>query len=129
MEDIVVAEEIIIGLLLVASLVAILVQRFRLPYTVGLVGIGLFFAAIFEPLDNPISSEIILSLLVPPLIFEAAFHLRLEDLRRDLSLILTLAVPGVILTTLVVGGRITSYNVCYTKLLRVASHRSIHRCC
>ena len=109
--DIVVAEEIIIGLLLVASLVAIVVQRFRLPYTVGLVGIGLLFAALFEPLDNPISSEIILSLLVPPLIFEAAFHLRLDDLRRDLGFILLLAVPGVILTTLVVGGVIYATNI------------------
>ncbi len=111
MENIVVAEEIIIGLLLVASLVAIVVQRFRLPYTVGLVGIGLLFAAIFEPLDNPISSEIILSLLVPPLLFEAAFHLRMEDLRRDLGFILLLAVPGVILTTMVVGGIIYKANI------------------
>jgi len=111
MDNIVIAEEIIIGLLLVASLVAIVVQRFRLPYTVGLVGIGLLFATIFEPLNNPISSEIILSLLVPPLIFEAAFHLRLEDLRRDLGLILLLAVPGVILTTLVVGGVIYATNI------------------
>lgn len=111
MDNIVVAEEIIIGLLLVASLVAIVVQRFRLPYTVGLVGIGLLFATIIEPLNNPISSEIILSLLVPPLIFEAAFHLRLEDLRRDLGLILLLAVPGVILTTLVVGGVIFAANI------------------
>ena len=39
-----------------------------------------------EPLDQPNFSEIILSLLVPPLIFEAAFHLRLEDLRRDLGI-------------------------------------------
>lgn len=109
--DIVVAEEIIIGLLLVASLVAIVVRRFRMPYTVGLVGIGLLFAAIFELPVNPISSEIILSLLVPPLIFEAAFHLRLEDLRRDLGLILLLAVPGVILTTLVVGGVIYVANI------------------
>ena len=109
--DIVVAEEIIIGLLLVASLVAIVVQRFRLPYTVGLVGIGLLFATLFEPLDNPISSDIILSLLVPPLIFEAAFHLRLEDLRRDLGFILLLAVPGVILTTLVVGAVIYATNI------------------
>jgi len=111
MDNIVAAEEIIIGLLLVASLVAIVVQRFRLPYTVGLVGIGLVFAAVFEPLDNPISSEIILSLLVPPLIFEAAFHLRLEDLRRDIGLILLLAVPGVILSTLVVGGVIYIANI------------------
>jgi len=109
--DIVVAEEIIIGLLLIASLVAIVVRRFRMPYTVGLVGIGLLFAAIFELPVNPISSEIILSLLVPPLIFEAAFHLRLEDLRRDLGLILLLAVPGVILTTLVVGGVIYVANI------------------
>lgn len=102
--EIVIAEEIIIGLLLIASLVAIIVRRFRLPYTVGLVTIGLMISAVFEPLEEPISPDIILSLLVPPLIFEAAFHLRLEDLRRDLGLILLLAVPGVILTTVVVGG-------------------------
>ena len=104
---IVVAEEIIIALLLIASLVAILVRRFRLPYTVGLVSIGLLISAILDPLENPVSSDIILSLLVPPLIFEAAFHLRLEDLRRDLGLILLLAVPGVILTTVVVGGLVS----------------------
>ena len=110
MNDLVLAEEIIIGLLLAASLVAIVVQRFRLPYTVGLVGIGLLISAIFEPLPNPISSDIILSLLVPPLVFEAAFHLRLDDLRRDFGLILTLAVPGVVLTMLVVGGLAGSYS-------------------
>ena len=106
--SLVIAEEVLIALLLVASLVAILVQRFRLPYTVGLVAIGLLFTAMFnlpEEVAAVISNSpaIILSLLVPPLIFEAAFHLRLEDLRRDLGLILLLAVPGVILSTLVVG--------------------------
>jgi len=103
------AEEVLIALLLVASLTAIFMQRFRLPYTVGLVVIGLLFTAMFdlpEEVATVISNSpaIILSLLVPPLIFEAAFHLRMEDLRRDLGLILLLAVPGVILTTLVVGG-------------------------
>jgi CPA1 family monovalent cation:H+ antiporter len=109
--QIVLAEEAIIGLLLIASLVAIFVRRYRLPYTVGLVGIGLLISAIFEPLPNPISPEIILSLLVPPLVFEAAFHLRLDDLRRDLGFILLLAVPGVIMTTLVVGGLIFVANI------------------
>jgi CPA1 family monovalent cation:H+ antiporter len=109
--QIVLAEEAIIGLLLIASLVAIFVRRYRLPYTVGLVGIGLLISAIFEPLPNPISPDIILSLLVPPLVFEAAFHLRLEDLRRDFGLILTLAVPGVILTMLVVGRLIYAANI------------------
>lgn len=109
--ELVLAEEAIIALLLIASLVAIFVRRYRLPYTVGLVGIGLLISAIFEPLPNPISPEIILSLLVPPLVFEAAFHLRLDDLRRDFGLILMLAVPGVILTTVVVGGLISWANI------------------
>lgn len=110
--EFVLAEEVIIGLLLIAALVAIFVRRYRLPYTIGLVGIGLVISAMFpEPIPGLISSEIILSLLVPPLIFEAAFHLRLDDLRRDLGFILLLAVPGVILTTLVVGGLITLADI------------------
>src|SRR3990172_4987731 len=110
--EFVLAEEVIIGLLLIAALVAIFVRRYRLPYTVGLVGIGLMISAIYpEPLPGLISPDIILALLVPPLIFEAAFHLRLEDLRRDLGFILLLAVPGVILTTLVVGGLISLANI------------------
>ena len=113
MFDIVQAEELIIGLLLIASLVAIATRRFRLPYTVGLVLIGLsmpWLVRIFNltdilgAFDPAQSSEIILYLLVPPLIFEAAFHIRMEDLRRDFWLILLLAVPGVIVTMLMVGG-------------------------
>ena len=108
----VLAEEAIIGLLLIAALVAIFVRRYRLPYTVGLVGIGLLISAFYpEPIPGLISSDVILALLVPPLVFEAAFHLRLEDLRRDLGFILLLAVPGVILTTLIVGSLIYVANI------------------
>jgi Kef-type K+ transport system membrane component KefB len=46
--SLVIAEEVLIALLLVASLVAIFMQRFRLPYTVGLVVIGLLFTALFD---------------------------------------------------------------------------------
>ena len=96
MFDIVQAEELIIGLLLIASLVAIATRRFRLPYTVGLVLIGLSmpwlvrifrFTDILGSFDPAQSSEIILYLLVPPLVFEAAFHIRMDDLRRDFWLI------------------------------------------
>jgi CPA1 family monovalent cation:H+ antiporter len=113
MFNIVQAEELIIGLLLISSLVAIATRRFRLPYTVGLVLIGLsmpWLVRIFRltdilgSFDPAQSSEIILYLLVPPLVFEAAFHIRMEDLRRDFWLILLLAVPGVVVTMLMVGG-------------------------
>ncbi len=97
-------EEAAIAILLLATIVSIVTQRLRIPYTVGLVLVGFGLSLIRQvPLLN-ISPDIILALLVPPLVFEAAFHLNLDDLRRDLVLVLVLAVPGVILTTLVVGG-------------------------
>src|SRR5215211_4679247 len=101
--DIVLIEEITVILLLIASAVAVLARRLRIPYTVGLVLIGLALS-LLSPTTIKISPQIILALLVPPLVFEAAFHLRWDDLRRDFWLILLFAIPGVILTTLLVGG-------------------------
>jgi CPA1 family monovalent cation:H+ antiporter len=102
-EEIIIIEEVIIGLLLIASVVAITARQLRLPYTVGLVLIGLALTFLTAT-DVSISPQIILAMLVPPLVFEAAFHIRMQDLRRDFWLIITLAVPGVILTTMLVGG-------------------------
>lgn len=102
-ETIIFIEEVVIVLLLIASIVAIVARRLRLPYTVGLVLIGLVLS-LLSPVAIDISPQIILALLVPPLIFEAAFHLNWDHLRRDFWLILALALPGVILTTLMVGG-------------------------
>ena len=95
-------EEAIIALLLIASVVAIAARRLKIPYTVGLVLIGLALGLLSaQKID--VSPQLILALLVPPLVFDAAFHIRLDDLRRDFWLILLLAVPGVILTTFMVG--------------------------
>jgi monovalent cation:H+ antiporter, CPA1 family len=101
--DIITIEEITVLLLLIASAVAVLARRLRIPYTVGLVLIGLALSLLSSTVIQ-VSPQIILALLVPPLIFEAAFHLRWDDLRRDFWLILLLAIPGVILTTFFVGG-------------------------
>ena len=96
-------ETLIIELLLIASLVAIAVQRFRIPYTVALVVVGLLIT-LQSPLEINLTPELILALFVPPLVFEAAFHLNFRDLQRSLPAILLLAVPGVIFTTVIVGG-------------------------
>lgn len=101
--DIITIEEITVLLLLIASAVAVLARRLRIPYTVGLVIIGLALSLLSSTVLR-VSPQIILALLVPPLIFEAAFHLRWDDLRRDFWLILLLTIPGVVLTTLFVGG-------------------------
>lgn len=99
-------ETLVIELLLIASLVAIAVRRLRIPYTVALVVVGLLLT-LQQPVQANLTSELILALLVPPLVFEAAFHLNLTELRRDLPGILLLAVPGVIIATLTVGGLVS----------------------
>jgi CPA1 family monovalent cation:H+ antiporter len=87
---------------LVAALVAIVGRRLRVPYTVALVVAGLLLTyQQTEPVE--LTSELILAVLVPPLVFEAAFHIQLRQLRDNLLPILALAIPGVLLTTAVVG--------------------------
>jgi monovalent cation:H+ antiporter, CPA1 family len=79
MEQFLTTETLIIELLLIASLVAIAVRRLRVPYTVALVLVGLLIT-FQSPLEINLTSELILALFVPPLVFEAAFHLNLSDL-------------------------------------------------
>ena len=103
MSEFLTAESIVVGLVLVTTLVAIFARRRRLPYTVTLVVMGLLIAIPTE-LEFEATPDLILAIFVPPLIFEAAFHVELTRLRENLRPILMLAVPGVLLTTLLVGG-------------------------
>jgi CPA1 family monovalent cation:H+ antiporter len=103
MEQFLSTETLIIVLLLIVSIVAIGVRRLRIPYTVALVIVGLLIT-FQSSLKFELTPELILALFVPPLVFEAAFHLNFQELRRNLPAILLLAVPGVILTAFIVGG-------------------------
>jgi CPA1 family monovalent cation:H+ antiporter len=101
-ERLLVTETLIIELLLIVSIVAIVVQRLRVPYTVALVMAGLLLT-FQQTIQFELTPELILTLFVPPLVFEAAFHLELHQLRDNLVTLLVLAVPGVLLTTFIVG--------------------------
>src|SRR3990172_4225092 len=101
--NLILIEEIVIALLLIATLVAIVFRRLSAPYTVGLVLVGATLAILGESGRIQVTPELILALLVPPLLFEAAFHLDFDDLRQNLTSILVLAIPGVVITTLLVG--------------------------
>jgi CPA1 family monovalent cation:H+ antiporter len=95
-------------LISIAALVAIFVRRFvRLPYTVALVLVGLVLSLFPDFLGIPISSELILAILVPPLIFEASLHIRWAELRDNLIPILLLAVVGVAASTVIVAEIVT----------------------
>jgi monovalent cation:H+ antiporter, CPA1 family len=86
-------------LLLLSALVAMLVRRLHLPYSVGLVlaGISFSFLASSRFPDSPLNKDLVYNVLLPPLIFEAAFHMRWDQVRRDFAVVQTLAVLGVLL--------------------------------
>lgn len=85
-------------LLLIAAVVAMLAQRLRLPFTVGLVlaGVGVAFLPI--QIHLTLTKELIFVAFLPPLIFEAALHMRWKPLRKDAPVILTFASVGVLLS-------------------------------
>jgi monovalent cation:H+ antiporter, CPA1 family len=85
-------------ILLIAAVVAMLTRRLHVPYSVGLVATGIALAMFSVELDITLTKELIFTILLPPLIFEAAFYLHWQDLKRDFGLITTLASLGVVLS-------------------------------
>ncbi len=90
-------------LLFVAAVVALLTRRLRLPYSVGLVLAGMALGAMPVAAHIALTKELIYSVLLPPLIFEAAFNLQWDSLRRELPVVLTLASVGVAISGAVVA--------------------------
>ena len=106
------------GLLFLAALVSMLTKRVKLPLTVALVVLGLGVSVLAqrpelwpEPLAPLVeflrgirlTPDLILFIFVPTLIFESAYNLDVRQLLRNLGPIATLAVPGLIISTLIVG--------------------------
>lgn len=89
-------------LLLISGLVAMLVRRLHLPYSVGLVVAGIAASALlFQRYPSiSFSSELITYVFLPPLVFEAAFELDWPALRRDMPVIQALSILGVALSAL-----------------------------
>ncbi len=80
----------------IATTVAILVRRFRAPYTVALVVVGLVLGAL-HVVDAPhLTKELLFAIILPGLLFEAAFNLDMKVFWSNRRAIAGLAVPGVI---------------------------------
>jgi CPA1 family monovalent cation:H+ antiporter len=104
--EIVQIETVLMGLLIAVVAVASVARRFRWPYTVALV-LGGLAIAVFQPLGPftlTLDPEFLLFVFIPPLVFEAAFHLDLGEIRTTQLPILVLAVLGVLLATGITAG-------------------------
>jgi CPA1 family monovalent cation:H+ antiporter len=95
---------LLVALLVALPLIAFVAGRLRLQYTVVMVVVGLAVSAV--PLTGnaiEVAPELVVTLLLPGLIFEAAYRLDGNELRRSFGGIALLAVPGVIVTAAVVA--------------------------
>ena len=88
-------------LFVIATAVAIAVRRTRIPYTVALVLAGLGLGSLGWIQAPHLTKDLLFELILPGLIFEAAYHLKFEEFRRDEMRIVTLAIPGVIASMVV----------------------------
>ncbi len=99
---------IYIGLLLLACAVAIVSKMVtHLPYTIFLTLVGLLIGVLGigpEIEKTGFGYHLIFFVFLPPLLFQGAFHMNLNDLLEQFWPIVCLAVPGVIVSTLLVGG-------------------------
>jgi CPA1 family monovalent cation:H+ antiporter len=102
-EEVIVAMRLFVALLGVAVVVALLARRISLPYSVALVVAGLVVGRVVGATEFDVPPQLVLAVLLPGLIFEAALRTGFEDLRPSLVGVAVLAVPGVLVVAVVVG--------------------------
>jgi CPA1 family monovalent cation:H+ antiporter len=93
-----------VGLLLfLACFVAIITRRIGFPYAVGLVTAGIIVGVAGIRTGVQLTSDLIFTVFLPPLLFEASFHLKWSQFRREAPLVLSLAFVGTLLSAAVVA--------------------------
>jgi monovalent cation:H+ antiporter, CPA1 family len=91
-------------MLLGAAVLGMIAWRLRVPYPVVLV-LGAIVVEETHLIAVPrLEPPLLLFVLLPPLLFDAAFRLDVDELRNVVRPVLLLALPGTVLTALVVGG-------------------------
>ncbi|HJN71933.1 MAG TPA: sodium:proton antiporter [Phycisphaerales bacterium] len=93
-----------ISLLAFETVVGVFAKFVKVPYTIALVLAGLLVAILgAAPGGVVITQELIIVLLLPPLLFQAGLHLDLELLQKKAVPVAILAIPGVLVSTVLVA--------------------------
>jgi CPA1 family monovalent cation:H+ antiporter len=95
--------ELFVLFIAAAAAIALLTRRSPLPYSVALVVLGLLIAAFGPSAPLDVTPELVLIVLVPGLVFEAAYRLDFAELRRTFLGVAILAIPGVLVSAAVVA--------------------------
>ncbi len=91
------------ALLLTAFLVALLARRFKLDYAPALALTGLGIGALHLAHTPQFSPTLLLTVLLPPLLFEGALHLPAHSLKKEFRGIALLALAGTLAAAFAAG--------------------------
>jgi CPA1 family monovalent cation:H+ antiporter len=94
---------LLVALVAAAVAVALVARRFALPYSVALVLFGLALSLTGPNVRLPVSPELLLAIVLPGLVFEAAFRTNIDVLRPAAAGVLLLAIPGVVVVAAIVA--------------------------
>lgn len=104
----------VVALLLIAAAAAIGLKRIRFPFTVGLVLVGIALGGLQLQVEAlgilssfSLSPDLILFVFLPTLIFESAFNMDVRLLSRNLAPVITLAAPGLVISTFIVAALVS----------------------
>jgi monovalent cation:H+ antiporter, CPA1 family len=94
----------LVALFAVATAVALVARRFKLPYTVALViaGLALGTARAFEP--PRLTKELLYAVFLPGLLFEAAYALEFRRFWQNKLAVFSLAMPGLVAAIAMTAG-------------------------
>jgi CPA1 family monovalent cation:H+ antiporter len=101
--------QLLVLLLIITLAVALISRPLRLPYTLVLVFVGLAIG--FSPLfpNLQLNPNTVMFLFLPILLFEGAWNVQIECLRADWLVVLLLAVPGLLISVLIVAALLHAF--------------------
>jgi CPA1 family monovalent cation:H+ antiporter len=98
---------VFVAILSAALLISVAVERIRIPPAVPLVAIGAIVGSVWHVRLPFAFGPALLFIFLPPLIFEAAWHIDVSALRSRLTTLVVLAVPGTLLSAFAVAAALT----------------------
>jgi len=103
MADIASIVRLLVVLLLIALIVILLTSRLRIPYTLGLVVVGLVISLFGLFPEVHLAPDLVLFVFLPALLFEGAWSIETERLRKNWIHIFLLAGPGLVLSVVLIA--------------------------
>lgn len=103
MTDISSVVRLLVGLLLIALAVMLVARKLRIPYTLGLVVVGLSLSLVVHIPGLRLTPDLVLFVFLPALLFEGSWSISLKYLRENWLTIFLLAVPGLLLEIVLIA--------------------------